>query len=475
MTRSAILKGALAGAILFASGIAIVDCSHREANNGAMKFDLKVSTSAQIYVVTYMISGNGIAPVSGSIDVSKTMTASTTVQGIPAGKKYQVQLDAATGDELVTCTGSTEVDVIAGKTSNANVIMQCSDTRSTGTVTIKGKFDNCPTITSFVAMPMSAAIGVAIDLQAAGLDLDGDPLTFRWMDSAGIGAVGTVFTSSSRAATSTFTCATAGMTNLKVVATDGNCSDTASIPITCGPAPSGGSGGATTPGGGTGSGGNPGGSGSGAGPGSATGSGNSSGSVSGNASGTGAGMETGTGGALMGMTGAGGVLGAAGMNGAMGGAPSGGGTCTSSHCAGQACDDCTNTNCVDAANLGGCDSFSDAADKKLCEDLYTCAVNDRTLKASDGSLNCIAPTNQGDLIPCWCGTNPTTCVSANQPPTMANGPCLQQVIAAAKLTPQTYDAHTVKTRLVDPVFPLGKATNLLSCRGNFCNAECNIP
>ena len=30
---------------------------------------------------------------------------------------------------------------------------------------------------------------------------------------------------------------------------------------------------------------------------------------------------------------------------------------------------------------------------------------------------------------------------------MANGPCLVQVIAAARMTPETYDAPTIKTML----------------------------
>ncbi len=49
-------------------------------------------------------------------------------------------------------------------------------------------------------------------------------------------------------------------------------------------------------------------------------------------------------------------------------------------------------------------------------------------------------------------------------------PCL----AAALLTPDTYDAATIEQRLVDPDFPLGRAVNLVSCRGTFCPTECGV-
>ena len=45
----------------------------------------------------------------------------------------------------------------------------------------------------------------------------------------------------------------------------------------------------------------------------------------------------------------------------------------------------------------------------------------------------------------------------------------------AHLTAATYDAGTIKLRLVDPDFPLGRAANLTICRGGYCPAECGVP
>jgi hypothetical protein len=157
-----------------------------------------------------------------------------------------------------------------------------------------------------------------------------------------------------------------------------------------------------------------------------------------------------------------------------------------SHCAGPACDQCSFGgapgvptdvcssspdgcfNCI--VETDGCDVFGantgPTSDRALCETLYACLV---------------APTHPGTSIPgfctaggdpsrCWCGTNLTTCVTDNTPPTQANGPCLQQVFAAGK----SMDAATINLRFIDPAFPLGRAVNLAACHSNFCSSECSV-
>jgi hypothetical protein len=151
-------------------------------------------------------------------------------------------------------------------------------------------------------------------------------------------------------------------------------------------------------------------------------------------------------------------------------------TLTASHCAGPACEQCSFdvgndicsvspdwcANCFPETD--GCDLLADPTDRQLCEDVYGCYT--------DPAKNCVA---QGSVLACWCGTNPTTCNTDNTDPTKANGPCLDFITRAARLTPATYDAATVEQRLVDPDFPLGRATNLVTCRGTYCSAECSVP
>ena len=116
----------------------------------------------------------------------------------------------------------------------------------------------------------------------------------------------------------------------------------------------------------------------------------------------------------------------------------------------------------------GCDLLTDPADKDLCRNLYACLV---APTHAGTVLPGFCQGTGGDPLPCWCGTNALTCVTSNAAPTQANGPCLQQVFAAAKST----DAATINARFIDPTFPLGAAANLAICRGTFCAHECNLP
>jgi hypothetical protein len=132
--------------------------------------------------------------------------------------------------------------------------------------------------------------------------------------------------------------------------------------------------------------------------------------------------------------------------------------CRMTPCLNAPCDACTNENCTPATD--GCNRFIDPAERKLCEDLYACIT--------DPANHC---TNQGDPVKCWCGTNPTTCLGNATGPKAANGPCLQQVLAAGKTT----DPGVIRARFVDAIFPIGAAIRLSSCRGSFCSKECGVP
>ena len=151
-------------------------------------------------------------------------------------------------------------------------------------------------------------------------------------------------------------------------------------------------------------------------------------------------------------------------------------TLSPTHCAGVACDQCSfDTGSIDLCSMSpdgcancvpatdGCDAIADPTNRQLCEDAYGCFT--------DPARNCIV---QGSALPCWCGTNTATCNTDNTGTTKANGACLDFVTRAALLTPATYDAPTIDQRLVDPDFPLGRAVNLVTCRGTFCSMECNV-
>ena len=127
-------------------------------------------------------------------------------------------------------------------------------------------------------------------------------------------------------------------------------------------------------------------------------------------------------------------------------------------CAGPVCDKCSTENCPIAT--AGCQGLTDKADRRLCEKLYECY--------NDPKNHCTTP--EGDVTRCWCGTNPTTCITDNDGPTKANGPCAALVLEAGK----SKDAAEIRYRFSDPKYPLGLAANLTNCRGGFCAHECGI-
>jgi len=129
-----------------------------------------------------------------------------------------------------------------------------------------------------------------------------------------------------------------------------------------------------------------------------------------------------------------------------------------SHADGPVCDKCTTENCNPGTD-DGCDSIGDAGDRTLCEELYSCIVDPRN--------NCVI---DGDPVRCWCGTNMLSCWNTSSGPGQANGPCLQQILAAAKTT----DADVIFHKFMDADLPLGRANRLSVCRGAFCKGNCNV-
>lgn len=132
-------------------------------------------------------------------------------------------------------------------------------------------------------------------------------------------------------------------------------------------------------------------------------------------------------------------------------------SCQKTPCRTPTCNKCTTENC--STHTMGCQELTDDAERHLCEDVYTCFT--------DPANDCVT---RGDPLKCWCGTNPLTCVTDNSPPTQANGVCLKQVLAAGK----SADASAIRFRFMDPKTPLGLATTLVVCRGEYCTQECGV-
>ncbi len=208
----------LLAVVLMTAGIA--GCSSHDnpadANpTGSASMAINLPSGATILRVDYTISGNGITPITGQVNVSGAgSTVSFLVNGIPAGMNYLVKLTAVSTDGATTCTGQANFNVVAGMVSHVTVLLQCTGGQ-TGGVVVNGIW--CPILSSYSVSPLAVAVGGQVDVAAAATDLDTSDNatpTFAWSASAGSFV-------SATAATTKYNCSSAGMqtVTIKVSAT----------------------------------------------------------------------------------------------------------------------------------------------------------------------------------------------------------------------------------------------------------------
>ncbi len=123
---------------------------------------------------------------------------------------------------------------------------------------------------------------------------------------------------------------------------------------------------------------------------------------------------------------------------------------------GAACDDCTNTCSLAPSPDGtdGCCGLASTADQLLCIAAAECFTKNKC-------------TTTGDPSPCYCGKSGADCYVV---PGAANGPCVAEVAAAAK----TSDPSVIRGIFTSQAATIGRAVNLLTCRGQLCGMECGV-
>jgi hypothetical protein len=221
---------------VLATGLASFACAPApgpaHAGLGELSLALTLPGGATINTVTYILSGYSFA-VAGTIDVSdpQTTVATAFVSDVPEGG-YTVIM-SATASDGASCSGTTQVTVVADQTAIANVILRCTRTPTTGQVAIKAGVDSCPFITGLSASALQAEAGSDINVAVAATDLDGNTLSYAWSTTPGPPFIGAVVPANAPLAV--FHCAAVGTTQLSVAVSDGVCGDQRvnAIPITC--------------------------------------------------------------------------------------------------------------------------------------------------------------------------------------------------------------------------------------------------
>lgn len=98
---------------------------------GSVSLDLTIGSGIEIDSVGYDISG-GTFHQSGTIDVSKSSSASALIDNIPFGTGYAMTMTASSvGTPRVNCSGSASFDVTGAATTGVLVHLICKEVPTT--------------------------------------------------------------------------------------------------------------------------------------------------------------------------------------------------------------------------------------------------------------------------------------------------------------------------------------------------------
>jgi hypothetical protein len=239
MNRTVLKMTTLALAFCGYASLSVMGCNGRPGpttmegsdSTGTIVFELRLPDGRQINSARFTITGPNGFTKSGTINVSQSNTLTATIGGLPAGMGFQISITAMTTDGSITCGGSATFAVAAGQTASVVISLACQEAPRTGSVTINGKINVCPTIDGINANPAEVNVGGGSALSVAAHDSDAGPaaLGYAWAAS-GPGALNNANT-----ANPTITCNAPGIVTATVTVSDSDpaCPSTMSAPITC--------------------------------------------------------------------------------------------------------------------------------------------------------------------------------------------------------------------------------------------------
>jgi hypothetical protein len=104
-----------------------------------------------------------------------------------------------------------------------------TDASDSSSVSLKGTFNACPNVFAATASPPSATIGESVTVNVSAGDPDpDDQLTYAWTATTGTFAM-------PLAASTTYVCSAEGTATITAKVSDGGCTETATIMVTCHP------------------------------------------------------------------------------------------------------------------------------------------------------------------------------------------------------------------------------------------------
>ena len=187
MTRSRLPK-TLFGSLLFA--LMATGCSTgadtTDKCRAALRINLETADGTVINQVEYEISGNGMTPMSGTIDTSAPgATASVEQFGIPPGEDYLLTMVATSVDGTLVCGGAARFDVDVGVGTEVEVLLNCKASEQFGGVRVNGVLNICAELEKLIVAPLQTSTGYALEVSALGSDAEGDDFEYGWTATGG--------------------------------------------------------------------------------------------------------------------------------------------------------------------------------------------------------------------------------------------------------------------------------------------------
>ncbi len=187
------------------------------SDTGSVGFQLSLPSGQQITVLSWAVSGpNGLPTVVQSGTLTAQSAGVTFLVGnLPVAAGYEIALGGTANDGSVICSGSTSFAIASRTTTPVVVELACSTATQGSHVTlVNGTSFNCAASNNVSASPTETSVGGSVMLTATAAAPVPDAITYSWSAPSGAFA-------SSTAASTTFTCTSAGAVNVTLVVGDG--------------------------------------------------------------------------------------------------------------------------------------------------------------------------------------------------------------------------------------------------------------
>jgi len=201
------------------------------SDNGSIKLVLATG-DATFTTFSYAITGPFGFSKTGALDVSSSSTLSGVIGGLPAGSGFKISLTGTSLDGDTQCGGGAPFTVAAHATTPLSLTLDCHQHAKTGSISVTGTFNMCPTIQSISANPGAVLGGSSASITSIAVDPDSgpSPLAYHWTATSGT-------FSDATSPNPIYTCTVSDVATLTLTVSDGDaqptCADTGTVQVTC--------------------------------------------------------------------------------------------------------------------------------------------------------------------------------------------------------------------------------------------------